>query len=195
MSGSKVGEMIGKLRGGISQEELGEALGVSRETIKHWENGTRQIKAGDLVKLAKIFEVSTDYLLGLTEVASPENDLRACCAFTNLSETAVAALLKMGEHPDMGGDPDILYAVNILLEALEDSRNDNFDGYALVSIAQFLRYENTLSENDFSEEIRKKINLDSKDLVRLTGSAIEESIFEELKHSLRDIKARYYGDK
>ena len=92
MSGSKVGEMIGKLRGGISQEELGEALGVSRETIKHWENGTRQIKAGDLAKLADYFNTSTDYLLGRTPHKTPKAEIRAMCEYTGLSIEALDVL-------------------------------------------------------------------------------------------------------
>lgn len=63
-----IGQQIGLLRSEReeSQEELGQAIGEARETIKHWENGTRRIKAESIVKLAKHFGVTSDFLLGIS---------------------------------------------------------------------------------------------------------------------------------
>ena len=47
--------------------ELGKLIGVSVAAISRWENGINDIKSQDLIKLAKFFEVSADYLLGLIE--------------------------------------------------------------------------------------------------------------------------------
>ena len=68
-SRKELGTRIAQLRllRGETQETLGEALGVSREIIQHWEAGTRQIKADAIVKLATRFNVSADYLLNLTK--------------------------------------------------------------------------------------------------------------------------------
>ena len=71
---------ISRLRvaGDLSQEELREKLSklrgkkYSRETITQWENGTRQIKSDDLICLAKFFNVTTDYILGLEDETSHE---------------------------------------------------------------------------------------------------------------------------
>lgn len=61
----EIGQRIKQLRGDSeSQQQLGDAIGVSREIIQHWERGSRQIKAEHLCKIAKHFGVSTDYLLG-----------------------------------------------------------------------------------------------------------------------------------
>ena len=49
---------------GLSQEELADVLNVSRQTISRWEVGTALPDAINLVQLSKVFEVSTDYLLG-----------------------------------------------------------------------------------------------------------------------------------
>jgi transcriptional regulator with XRE-family HTH domain len=40
-------------------------LGVSRPTLVQMEAGNRQIKAEEVKKLSQIFDISTDYLLGL----------------------------------------------------------------------------------------------------------------------------------
>lgn len=48
----------------MTQEELGKQLNVTKASISGYENGTRNPDQDALVKIAKIFNVSTDYLLG-----------------------------------------------------------------------------------------------------------------------------------
>jgi transcriptional regulator with XRE-family HTH domain len=48
---------------GMSQERLAELLKVSRPTVSQIENGDRKVSAEELMKLADIFNTSTDSLL------------------------------------------------------------------------------------------------------------------------------------
>ena len=48
----------------ISQSQLAELLGVKQNTISNYENNSARPSYEVLVKLADIFDVSTDYLLG-----------------------------------------------------------------------------------------------------------------------------------
>lgn len=59
------GEKLQFLRriNGISQEELAEQLEVSRQAVSKWENGTSVPDSSKVVKLSRMFSVSTDYLL------------------------------------------------------------------------------------------------------------------------------------
>lgn len=50
----------------ISQVKLGEELGVSKQCVSNWENDNIQPSIDMLVKLAKYFRVSCDYLLGFS---------------------------------------------------------------------------------------------------------------------------------
>ncbi len=52
---------------GLSQEALGEMLGVSRQAISKWELGTSQPEMSNIEKLCEIFEVSPNVLLGYEE--------------------------------------------------------------------------------------------------------------------------------
>ena len=52
---------------GLSQKELGEAIGLSHKAISTIESGSRSTTIEKLVLLAKFFDVSTDYLLGLKD--------------------------------------------------------------------------------------------------------------------------------
>lgn len=51
----------------LKQSELAEYLSVDQRTISNWECGTNEPTFEVLKKLAKYFEVSTDYLLGLID--------------------------------------------------------------------------------------------------------------------------------
>ncbi len=61
----QIGERILKLRKekNISQEELGFKINVSRQTISKWENNESSPDLNNLKSLAKLFDVSTDYLV------------------------------------------------------------------------------------------------------------------------------------
>lgn len=60
-----LGERITKLReaAGISQQELAERLDVTRQTVAHWESGQSTPSSAKVVKMADLFDVTTDYLL------------------------------------------------------------------------------------------------------------------------------------
>ena len=48
----------------MNQVELGKRLGVSKQSICNWENDYVQPSIEMLVRMATLFSVSTDYLLG-----------------------------------------------------------------------------------------------------------------------------------
>ena len=52
---------------GISQRQLGMQAGIPVTTISGWINAGRLPDYNALIKLSKYFEVSADYLLGLTD--------------------------------------------------------------------------------------------------------------------------------
>ena len=51
----------------LSQSELANVLFTSQDTISLWELGKSLPGANDIIKLAKFFNVSSDYLLGLVD--------------------------------------------------------------------------------------------------------------------------------
>ena len=66
---NKFSERLKELRQekNIGQEELANALDVSKGIISLWENGLREPKMNSLIALAQYFEVSVDYLVGLKD--------------------------------------------------------------------------------------------------------------------------------
>lgn len=51
----------------LIQDELAKKLNISRNTITRYENGTRQPNINTVKKIAELFDVSTDYLLGISD--------------------------------------------------------------------------------------------------------------------------------
>ena len=66
----QLGDRVRKLREGrnMTQTELSEMLGMKTyTTVSKWEKNENFPKGKDLKKLAEIFDVTSDYLLGLTD--------------------------------------------------------------------------------------------------------------------------------
>lgn len=65
----KFGDRLKELRleNGLQQQELGAILSVNQRTVSNWERSVCEPDYDMLVKIAKFFEVSTDYLLGVGE--------------------------------------------------------------------------------------------------------------------------------
>lgn len=51
---------------GMGQVELAKKIGVSKGIISLWENGLREPNMSSLIELAKFFNVSIDFLVGLS---------------------------------------------------------------------------------------------------------------------------------
>ncbi len=60
-----IGDKIAELRkqNGMSQEELADRMGISRQSVSKWESGQSQPEIEKLLQLSELFHVSTDYLL------------------------------------------------------------------------------------------------------------------------------------
>ncbi len=64
-----MGERIQLLRkaAGLSQEQLAESVGVSRQAVSKWETDQSSPDINNILALSRAFSVSTDELLGNTE--------------------------------------------------------------------------------------------------------------------------------
>ena len=55
----------------ITQREIAAFLHIKQNTYSQYENGQRQIPIDFLIALAKYYNTSTDYILGLTDNPKP----------------------------------------------------------------------------------------------------------------------------
>ncbi len=53
-----------RIRNGMGKVKFARSIGSSPTTVKNWQNGRTEIPANKIVMMARLFNVSTDYLLG-----------------------------------------------------------------------------------------------------------------------------------
>ena len=75
---------------GITQAELAKQLGITRSSVNAWEMGISVPSTQYIVELAYIFEVSTDYLLGV--------DTTATVSVSGSSQTYIALVNSLISH-------------------------------------------------------------------------------------------------
>lgn len=82
-----LGERIKELREarGITQAQLGEAIGKSDKAVSTWENGAYSPRMGVIEKLAAFFNVSKSYLLGDEDEPKPAKEDRLPAALRPIS--------------------------------------------------------------------------------------------------------------
>lgn len=86
-----VAQKIKDLRGQtkMTQAELGKKLGLTRAAVNAWEMGVSVPSTQYIVELAKLFRVSTDYLLGMSD--------NSTISIEGLSEKQVTAVYNIIE--------------------------------------------------------------------------------------------------
>ncbi|MCH5300947.1 MAG: helix-turn-helix transcriptional regulator [Ruminococcus sp.] len=71
---------------GLKRQEVAddEKVKISRASLEYYEKGKRKPDIEILAKLADFYGVSTDYLLGLSDVPTTDKDLQFVCDYTEL---------------------------------------------------------------------------------------------------------------
>jgi len=70
---NKLGERLNKLRQerGLTQQELADLFHISNSTISSYETGNRIPDVEFLLKLSKFYNISSDYIIGLSDSRLP----------------------------------------------------------------------------------------------------------------------------
>lgn len=86
-----IGSRIAHLREqtGLSQADLAKRLHISRSSVQLWESGANYPSTDNLISLAKIFRVSTDYLLDINATKTVNLD-----SYSNHEQGIVFRLLQ-----------------------------------------------------------------------------------------------------
>ena len=127
---------IGRLmnREDHSQADLAELIGVSRDRVNNWLQDTAPLDADSVLKIAALYNVSSDFVLGKSDAETNDSDMKAICDYTGLSVKAVQALTNreqlenliysMGEDYETAEGPQELY--DLLIRFIESSSGWKF---------------------------------------------------------------------
>lgn len=100
----------------LSQEQLAEQLGVSRQALSKWESGGSYPEMDKIIKISQMFSVTTDYLLKESETEEGTDYVEN---FTYSFEKVCNLLLPRREKMD------ILYQNATLYDATYDKEQDD----------------------------------------------------------------------
>lgn len=147
---------------GLSQVKLGKLLKLSPATIGYYENGDRVPDIVTAARIANYFSVSVDYLLGLSDVRSTEQDIKNICKATGLSENAADGLISAAEW----GEPALTKTINFLLSELASDLNcaDKIESGIVAQLKTYL-YTTCNDNRTYSVSYSGKlINLSNTDI-------------------------------
>lgn len=144
----EIGERIKHLRISkkLTQDEVAHALNVKRETVTRWETGARDIKTEITILLSKYFNVSADYLLGLTENTSTNISEIGISNKTGFSTSTVENILNLSaEHKTILDKIINELLKSDLLEKFEELKENNIK---LINLYQTDSIYNKLVEDE-----------------------------------------------
>ena len=101
---------------GYTQEDVAKKLGLTKSAYGYYEQGKTVPDAHTLSKLANIFDVSTDYILGLTDEEKPKKEIK------NATTIAAHRLGDVEQLPDDAIDEINNYIDLMRLKYLKDKR-------------------------------------------------------------------------
>ena len=104
----------------INQKELAQKANITEASLSRYETGIREPKSAVLTRLAEALEVSTDYLLGLSEDRTYEDS-----DISNKSEKDIKVILENAEKMlkqdglMFSGKPASKEAIDGVLQAIQ----------------------------------------------------------------------------
>lgn len=196
--GDRLGDLIANK--GITQAELAKSTGICQSRLSDYiagkevdrEKGTRIYAAPDcatVITLAKYFSVSTDYLLGLTNVRTTDLQIRDIADKTGLIEECVQHLADSKNR----GFYDIHFVLDTLIlddQHVNASKNRNYR--SIVNLLWFfLEYDGSGNRKIInthglvSDANRNAIYTDT---IELDDVIIENATLSEVQQALLNIK-------
>lgn len=166
-----------ELVGNATQQEIADKVGTSRQNVGKWLSGITSPDISALSKISTAYNVSTDYLLGLTQAKTTNVGLKSICDYTRLSEKAVETICEISLSPDR------IYsnALNLLL------CSSKFPLLIFV-IRQWLNYLDLLGGviDDFKQKIREYGEEPPQDIMKYAAeislssqSGIQSCVYRE----------------
>jgi transcriptional regulator with XRE-family HTH domain len=139
------------------QKDLAKVLGVTDNTISYYCKGVRAPQLEQLPRIAEALNTTTDYLLGRTEIQSPDISIQAIAALTGLSEDNILSL----QQNHASDDPLSVYqdCANDFLDAMRSGDDSILNHYLLL---RSYAYEAENFDSNFYNEDLEKAHEDLK---------------------------------
>lgn len=193
---SRLRDLLNKIN--ISMQALSVEIGVSRQAISQYCDGSTVPNADKLLKIADYFGVSLDYLVGRTDTPTTDMALRAVCDYTGLSEYSVRVLKQFKELSAQKGCTDCTSVEiqtgrmgEIKVDSAETRANNYFlllnDLIPLLSNSEFLSsfYELTNINEKIYSVIEERLQIIAK--IVSPETTREDELFNQLDENIEQV--------
>ena len=97
---SDISERMKKLRQEkhLKQQEVADFLGISQQSYSHYEQGKRELPLRHVAKIAELYNVSSDFLLGTSPNYSGMFDFNSCFEPDVSLRTMILTIMRLNKH-------------------------------------------------------------------------------------------------
>lgn len=171
-------------KSGKQQKEIAEKIGVAPSTISKLLNEDTEPSAYVLVQIAKCFNVSVDWLLGISESKQVKEIRKAECRTLGLSDYAIDVLRKNAWQNRKGFNSRLLFGLNVLFEQDKEAQTESNGESVLWNLCKLFEF----IYDDY------EIKIDSSN--KLTLSRVKGNKREASESNINDaIQKDYYITK
>lgn len=153
-----IGEKIQNLRKqrGMSQEQLAEALGVSRQAVSKWEAGQSVPDIDKIISICDYFGVTTDYILRNAETTQSQHEV-AQNAY-NMSEKELDENIKKKQRSALLlAIAIVLYILCVVPVIIIENDVGTVLMFVMVAVATgIIVYRSTLNQKNKDDEEKEK---------------------------------------
>lgn len=121
-----------KINRTVSQQELADYLGLkARQSVSAYCDGSGQPSWENIAKIAEYFSVSTDWLLGVTNIESVEQNIQVAAATLGISGKAAENLARISTETE---DDNIF--ISLKKSAAHDALNRILESEDVLWVAE-----------------------------------------------------------
>lgn len=171
---------------GYTQDEIADFLKCSRVTVTNYENGRRSPDYDNLVLLAEKYNVTTDYLLGVTTAETTDKDLRYVCDYTGLTDKAVNTLHSIvlqskGKLHSEKRKRDIEELIEYVEVLTQEELDDEYDCFKYVVLgsaaAKGIKYNSKEKDEEFKSYLIKEGKTDLEFFIKADKEEANNAIY------------------
>lgn len=192
----------------IKQKELANFLGITENTISYYCKGTRTPNAEQIIKIASFFNVSTDYLLGQTEIKSTNSTIQDMCRYIKCDDKVLENLRSIydcySEFDEYKDNIDILNAIftdKHFKDLVALIVNFTYESLTVINDASFLLPYSQLIESKHDPAFKKMKSVlsiaDEYELALVINKSVENNnkIPKSQKDKYKDDKDKYIDER
>lgn len=102
------------------QKELAQVLNVTDNTVSYFCGGSRIPNIEQIITISQYLNVSSDYLLGLSDAPTANKDIQSICDYTGLSESTIRVLHQsVSDSEDLKGS-SICRHIQLVRDSIDD---------------------------------------------------------------------------